>query len=143
VIGLTLRHDRLDNFWFTLTHEVAHIYRHLDGNYAFFDDIETGLPTDCHPQEAEANELAREALIPSEVWKREKDRLLTTTREEEVIEFAEDLSISPAIVAGRIRWETKDYSRFTGLIGSHRVKKMFGADVLSRTYSSNKNVASA
>ena len=29
VIGLTIRHDRLDNFWFTLMHELAHIALHL------------------------------------------------------------------------------------------------------------------
>jgi len=30
VIALTLRYDRLDNFWFTLCHELAHIALHLD-----------------------------------------------------------------------------------------------------------------
>jgi hypothetical protein len=29
VIGLTLRHDRLDNFWFTLFHEIGHVLKHL------------------------------------------------------------------------------------------------------------------
>ena len=29
VIGLTLRFDRLDNFWFTLFHELGHVYLHL------------------------------------------------------------------------------------------------------------------
>ena len=32
VIGLTLRYDRLDNFWFCLLHELAHIGRHLRKN---------------------------------------------------------------------------------------------------------------
>jgi HTH-type transcriptional regulator/antitoxin HigA len=27
VIALTLRHDRVDNFWFTLLHEIAHVRR--------------------------------------------------------------------------------------------------------------------
>ena len=41
VIGLTLRHDRMDNFWFTIVHELAYIYLHLDGkNTALFDDTE-------------------------------------------------------------------------------------------------------
>ena len=31
VIGLTLRHDRIDNFWFCLLHELAHLGCHLDG----------------------------------------------------------------------------------------------------------------
>ena len=30
VIGLTLRYDRIDNFWFCLLHELAHVGRHLD-----------------------------------------------------------------------------------------------------------------
>lgn len=30
VVGLTLRYDRLDNFWFTLLHELAHVRLHLD-----------------------------------------------------------------------------------------------------------------
>ncbi|MDY0019773.1 MAG: ImmA/IrrE family metallo-endopeptidase, partial [Anaerolineae bacterium] len=41
VIGLTLRYDRLDNFWFTLLHELAHVYLHLEnGDRVFFDDTE-------------------------------------------------------------------------------------------------------
>ena len=41
VIGLTLRYDRLDNFWFCLLHELAHIGRHMSGtsNEAFVDDL--------------------------------------------------------------------------------------------------------
>ena len=30
VIGMTIRHDRIDNFWFVLLHELAHIAAHLD-----------------------------------------------------------------------------------------------------------------
>ena len=29
VVGLTLRHDRVDNFWFTLLHEIGHVAKHL------------------------------------------------------------------------------------------------------------------
>src|SRR5690606_14457409 len=29
VVALTLRYDRLDNFWFTLFHELAHVGLHL------------------------------------------------------------------------------------------------------------------
>src|SRR5271157_576991 len=32
VVGLTLRYDRIDNFWFCLLHELAHIGRHMDKN---------------------------------------------------------------------------------------------------------------
>ena len=41
VIGLTLRYDRIDHFWFCLLHELAHVGRHMDHNQgvAFFDDL--------------------------------------------------------------------------------------------------------
>ena len=41
VIALTLRYDRIDNFWFCLLHELAHVGRHIDNNdgSAFVDDL--------------------------------------------------------------------------------------------------------
>ena len=44
VIGLTLRYDRIDNFWFCLLHELAHVGLHIDNNEgdAFFDDLSLG-----------------------------------------------------------------------------------------------------
>ena len=42
VIGLTLRHDRLDNFWFTLMHQLAHIVLHYNRAIGvFYDELET------------------------------------------------------------------------------------------------------
>ena len=40
IIGLTLRFDRLDNFWFALFHELGHIFLHLatGSRYDFFDE---------------------------------------------------------------------------------------------------------
>jgi len=125
VIGLTLRHDRLDNFWFTLTHELAHILLHLDSQpLAFFDDTESSLRESCDPQEEEANSLARDMLIPRDYWEQGKDALLNANRAE-IHAFAEDLQISPAILAGRIRWESNDYTRFDDLIGRNKVRQLF------------------
>ena len=40
VVALSLRHDRLDHFWFSLTHELAHIMLHLDDEACvLLDDI--------------------------------------------------------------------------------------------------------
>ncbi len=41
VVGLTLRYDRLDNFWFCLLHELAHVGRHMTNmrSEAFVDDL--------------------------------------------------------------------------------------------------------
>ncbi len=125
VIGLTLRHDRLDNFWFTLIHELAHVHLHLrDEGIAFFDDIESQIDNMCKPEEEQANRLTRDLLIPPDIWELTRELLLSTNHETEVIKFAETIQVSPAIVAGRIRWETGDYTRFNRLIGSGEVRKL-------------------
>ena len=68
VIGLTLRYDRIDNFWFCLLHELAHVGRHMDnyGRNASVDDY-TLRKLDARregPREAQADDWVEEALIP-------------------------------------------------------------------------------
>jgi len=38
IVTLTLRHDRIDNFWFALLHELVHVHKHLTPEYAFIAD---------------------------------------------------------------------------------------------------------
>jgi HTH-type transcriptional regulator/antitoxin HigA len=98
VVALTLRYDRLDDFWFTLMHELAHIALHLDGNYQWFiDDLH--METDDIKEE-EANDMAREALIPSEEWLINDESSLKEMRL-----LAETLEISPSVVFGRFARE--------------------------------------
>lgn len=113
VIALTLRHDRLDNFWFTLLHEVAHVKLHLgeDEQDGFFDEIDS-TGTDC---EAEADAFASGLLIPEDGWKQFRQRGDWTVRA--VTQAALGWNISPAIVAGRVRRETKNHRILTSLLG--------------------------
>lgn len=122
VIGMTLRLDRLDNFWFVLLHEVAHTVLHRTRGLrdGFFDDEETPA---IDAVEAEADEYARNAFIPREVWERAFIRY--TASAEQVIQFARQQSVSAAIVAGRIRRERQDWRLFSELVGSGAVQKMF------------------
>jgi len=123
VIAVTLRYDRLDNFWFTLCHECAHVALHLDedGVEAFFDDLAKNGTDKC---EREADKLASEALIPGKLW--EESRLAEQHTPEAVRAFAEKLRISPAIPAGRIRFEKDDYRILKDLVGSGKVRPLFG-----------------
>jgi HTH-type transcriptional regulator/antitoxin HigA len=126
VVGLTLRYDRLDNFWFTLLHELAHVRLHLDQNgTAFFDDTHNVQAEPDEPREREAHAFAQKILIPQETWKRERSILLTAPSERVVQQVAEELRISPAIVAGRIRWETQNYSQLGSLVGARQVREQF------------------
>jgi HTH-type transcriptional regulator / antitoxin HigA len=124
VIGLTLRHDRLDNFWFVLLHEVAHIVLHREKGLrdGFFDE-EEAPSTDV--VESEADEFARNALIPNEVWQRSFVRF--TSSHEQVIQFAKKNRVSPSVVAGRIRRERRDYTLFSDLVGQGQVRKLISA----------------
>lgn len=122
VVALTLRHDRLDNFWFTLLHELAHLALHLDGDEvdAIFDNLDESS-TDAWEREADAK--ACEALIPTDSWK--VSRLTAKYSEESVRRFADHLRIHPAIVAGRIRFEKNNYQLLGDLVGRGCVRKLF------------------
>src|ERR1700730_2718448 len=125
VIGLTLRYDRLDNFWFCLFHELAHVGRHLSGTRGdgFVDDLSLrnvkGTPQD--PKENEADEWAENGLIPSDVWSTSsvKDNASSLA----VMELAQRLGIHPAIVAGRVRHETGNYRLLSHFVGTGTVRK--------------------
>jgi HTH-type transcriptional regulator / antitoxin HigA len=77
-----------------------------------------------HPQEDEADEFARNLLIPAGEWERIRDQAASISRQE-VLAMADRLQVSPAIVAGRIRWALGDFSRFSDLIGNKKVKRLF------------------
>lgn len=123
IVGLTLRHDRLDNFWFTLIHELAHAWKHLlYKDIAIIDEsIEDSRDDDT--KEAEANRLARDAFIPQVAWQRSDAFLHPSV--ETIRALADRLHISPAIVAGRLRHEKSGYRMFGQLIGNRQVRKHF------------------
>ena len=123
IIALTLRYDRLDNFWFTLIHELSHLYLHLDRDQiAFFDDTESRPDSQTNDYETEANQLTRQVLIPDAVWTSGREKILNNLSSDIVIKLAGDVQRSPAIVAGRVRWETGNYTILTDLLGSGTVK---------------------
>ncbi len=122
VIGLTVRHDRLDNFWYCLMHELGHVALHLKSvGEGFYDDLDTENLED--PREKEADDMAREALVPAAAWSQSPARALRSP--EAAQHLAEKLRIHPAIVAGRMRYEAKNYRILPQLIGSGEVRKLF------------------
>ena len=122
VIALTLRFDRLDNFWFVLFHELGHIFLHLmDGSrYDFFDEYGTAA---VDRLEREADEFALNSLIPPANWEGCLSRFAMT--EEAVRLDAERLGIGPSIIAGRIRHERGDFTVLNSLIGQDNVRRQF------------------
>ena len=125
VVALTLRHDRLDNFWFTLAHELAHVVLHLakGDNTVFLDDLESHVRK--NRKESEADKLASELLIPSKKWTASK--ITRSPHTENVKELATRVHVHPSIVAGRLRFLKKDYTILNPLVGNRQVRKQFPA----------------
>ncbi len=122
VIGITVRYDRLDNFWFTLLHELAHISLHLGkGINIFYDDILFEDTTDS--REKEADELAIKSMIPLDQWIDSPASILPSADSAKLL--AKELSIHPALVAGRMRYSKKQYYFLNSLIGKGEVRILF------------------
>jgi HTH-type transcriptional regulator/antitoxin HigA len=121
VIGLTLRYDRLDNFWFLLIHELVHIREHLHkgGIESIFDDLDA----QADKIEEVADEMAGEILVPEASWQVALARYIRT--KDAIVSFAEQLCIHPAIVAGKIRREADSYIILADMVGQGEVRKWF------------------
>ena len=119
VVALTLRFDRLDNFWFVLFHELGHVFLHLYSSLRldFFDEEDGG---ESDSVEREADLFALDCLIPEAVWKNCLSRFALT--EEAVRIDAEKLGIDPSIIARRIRKERNNYHILNDLVGSGTVR---------------------
>ena len=124
VIGLTLRYDRVDNFWFCLLHELAHIGRHLDNGVdsVFVDDLSLRGASNAieDAREVEADAWAEEALIPKTVWGSGDVSSFM-----DVLSVAAAAGVHPAIVAGRIRHKTGNYRLLSQLVGTGEIRRQF------------------
>lgn len=102
VIALTLRYDRIDSFWFTLLHELAHIVRKHSG--ACLDNIYDKKSNCSREKEQEANKLASSWLVnPDEL----KDFVENTTfhlSKPAIEQFAAKHGRHPGIVVGQLQY---------------------------------------
>lgn len=111
-IALTLKYKRLDNFAFTLMHELGHIFEHLTNpkkpefkNAEFFiNSSRTDLV------EYEADSYASNKLINSDIF---QDFLASHFEYDDdvILNFAKNNKVHPGIVRGRICFEFPEYYR--------------------------------
>lgn len=123
VVGLTLRYDRADNFWFTLLHELSHICLHyevlVDGHAAFVDDMEI-VSDDVREQEADT--LAQESLIPSSVL--EQVVWSPDSSFDDITTVSARALVPVAVVAGRWQRDHQNYKKFSRLIDRSSVRSL-------------------
>lgn len=110
-IALTLRYNRLDNFAFTIIHEIGHIQLHLqnDKEREFFDVTKKDSIIDI--PENEANAFAQEHLIPKPIWN--EIRLSSDFSDANILLLSKKHKIHPAIILGRINFEYNNYNTTT------------------------------
>jgi HTH-type transcriptional regulator/antitoxin HigA len=103
VIGMSLRYDRIDYFWFTLFHELAHI-RNRD---CLSCDTEFGSSSskDSRPDfEQRADAEAADTIIPTpnlEAFIKTAGPGFST---DDVVAFAEEVGVHPGLVVGQLQY---------------------------------------
>lgn len=104
VIVYTGRYKRIDNFWFTVAHEIAHVLKHLSKSGQFILDNLKDKSERTSEMESEANAIAAEKLKHEEILDYLEDSLnyLTTTKVEEC---AKELAIHESIIIGKLAYE--------------------------------------
>lgn len=113
VIAISLRHDRIDNFWFVLRHELEHVLRgHGKGVPLIDTDVELA-PTPVTLEEYEANEAASYFCVPPREIESFIARKQPFFADRDIIGFAGRLKLHPGIVAGQLRYRLGLWDRFS------------------------------
>jgi len=116
VIGMSMRHDRLDNFWFVLRHELEHVIAMHGRRATVLDaDLEgerAGSGPNIAEEEREANLAAADFCVPRGQLARFIERKQPFFAERDIIGFARTLQIHPALVAGQLQHHLGRYDRF-------------------------------
>jgi HTH-type transcriptional regulator/antitoxin HigA len=110
VIGMSLRHDRIDNFWFVLRHEIEHVLR-KHGQAAAIIDVDIEVPDDSTThEESLANLAAAEFCVAQDKLDSFYSRKKPLFSERDTIAFARRMEVHPGIIVGQIqrragRWD--------------------------------------
>lgn len=123
IITVTYRYNDMDKLAFDILHELCHIDRHLTKDQTAFISVDDGSYTN-DPREKEANEFARQILIPDNTWNEIMNigsKSLSPYRIVKTIaQAAESRGISPSIAVARYKHDTNWYNT-----SSYRSPKIF------------------
>ena len=101
VIVYTSRYDRVDHFWFSMAHEIAHVLNDLvDEDDYFIDDMDSEAVDE---KEKNANQFASQLLKHPEIFKMFLPNKKYVS-EYRVRLFANSLNIHPGIIVGALQY---------------------------------------
>lgn len=117
VIGLSMRYDRIDNFWFVLRHELEHVV-HEHGKSLITIDAElegdrAGTGDNVSDEERIANMAAAEFCVPKKTMDSFIARKAPVFAERDLLGVAATLRVHPGLVAGQLRHRIDRYDLFT------------------------------
>jgi HTH-type transcriptional regulator/antitoxin HigA len=122
VIAMSMRYDRIDNFWFVLRHELEHVDRRHGLTSAMLDtELEgqrAGTGNELAEEERAANEAAAEFCAPKKMVDAFIARKAPFFNERDILGFARTINVHPGLVAGQLRFRLDKYDRF----GNHLAK---------------------
>lgn len=107
VIGISIRYDRIDNFWFVLRHEIEHVLRE-DGKDADIIDAElegekASTSANIPAEERAANAAASEFVVPQAELGKFIARVRPLYSDQKVTQFARRIGIHPGLVVGQLQ----------------------------------------
>jgi HTH-type transcriptional regulator / antitoxin HigA len=114
VIGMSMRHDRIDNFWFVLAHEIEHVLQRHGMEQEVIDVDLCSDAAQAHGsvdhEEAVANSAAAEFCVSQREMASFIARKAPYFSEKDILGFARRVQVHPGIVVGQIqkrtgRWE--------------------------------------
>lgn len=115
VIALSMRYGRLDHFWFTLMHELAHIY-HRDGVQADVDLFEPNRAEIVDEAEARANKQAVAWLIDQDKLDSFVLRTTPLYSTQRIMNFSRRMGVHVAIVVGQLKFRKElEWPQFSRL----------------------------
>lgn len=105
VIGLSLRYDRIDNFWFVLRHECAHVLHGHGKSSAILDcDLgESDLAQSVSEEEKIANQEAADFCVPEKKMTSFYLRKKPYFSERDVVAFSVRMDVHPGLVVGQLQ----------------------------------------
>lgn len=115
VIGMSLRFDRIDNFWFVLRHECEHV---LNRDGTILDSDLDGATVSVSQEEDAANDAAADFCVPFVEMRDFMDRKGPLFNDDKIRRFARSIQLHPGLVAGQLRRRLNRYDLFV----NHLVK---------------------
>lgn len=113
VIGLSLRHGRIDNFWFNLRHEIEHVLNEDGKTSVILDDTDIlSGAVELPETERVANEAAADFCVPSQMMNEFIARLDPMYSTNNFIGFSRMVNRHPGIVAGQLQKKTERWELF-------------------------------